>query len=636
MGKVLFQTDDSLNEGNLSEWINHDNLVGYAQDVVINANFVDDVVQVDPALVWIRDGSGVYTIKPDEATLDLPDSNGENFVYGVFDADVQDSAAWEVAASEEDVPRPSVIVAVIDTGVESVTKRNTAPDVDVGSVTAETASVESEPTADTDVVRKAEADAKADLPIETDDLSDDAVTAAKIAAAAVDSDSIDENAVGVSELMDALGTDDETPIPETTHFESFDVGDANLKSGSITDDATAADDIPRFAQVTEAGASVFFQFDEPDPELEAVWFQKSIDVFEDWESDTLEDDADGGFASDGNRVFFAATTTDKFYSVDIDNGSIDWTFTAPDIILESGVEYFDGRVFFCSLGSQLIALDSETGNEEWTKNLQDNNELADIVEINGSIILGDDDGNVYSIEPSDGSENWSTLFDGFVVESGFAETQGRVCLAITESGGIPEESKFIALDESTGAVEAEVNLLNQAETGVAASEGVGYVTSEGDTDGRLFAIDVADSSIVWEKSLNDDFIRKNVVLQDDVVYTANNSETVFAFDAETGDLIWQNDSSDAISSGPVLINDVLAVIDDATDGLTIISKGGQLLEQSKEYSNVSSSLWSLDAIGDSFVFGTGVETVVKQSTEIDGYDGIEISDGVEFFSEVSE
>jgi len=226
MGKVLFQTDDALNEANLSEWINHDNLVGYAKDVVINANFADDVVQVDPALVWIRDSGSLYTIQPDEATLDLPDSNGENFVYGTFDADVQDSAAWEVAASEEDVPSPSVIVGVIDTDVESVTERNTAPDVDVGSFTAESATVESEPTSDTDVVRKVEADEKADLPIDTEDLSDEAVTAAKIAAEAVDSEAISDGAVGVAELAEALGTDSETTISGTTHFESVNMDNA--------------------------------------------------------------------------------------------------------------------------------------------------------------------------------------------------------------------------------------------------------------------------------------------------------------------------------------------------------------------------------------------------------------------------
>ena len=99
-------------------------------------------------------------------------------------------------------------------------------------------SVESEPTADTDVVRKAEADAKADLPIETDDLSDDAVTAAKIAAAAVDSEAISDGAVGVSELMDALGTTETTPIPGTTHFANTDADSTSTDeiTGSVTSD----------------------------------------------------------------------------------------------------------------------------------------------------------------------------------------------------------------------------------------------------------------------------------------------------------------------------------------------------------------------------------------------------------------
>ena len=255
MGKVLFQTDDALNEANLSEWINHGNLVGYAKEPVINTNFVDNVVQIDATTVWLRDGGGTFAIIPDEATLELPDTTGENFLYATFDVATQDSAVWEVVSDEGNVPTPAVVVAVVDAGEETVTKKNENPDVDASQITANSASVESEPTDDTDVVRKVEADEKADLPIETDDLSDDAVTAAKIAAAAVDSEAISDGAVGVSELAEALGTDAENPISGTTHLESVNM-----------DNAVAAEQlgIPVYSDDTNAPDDTFFYNDEDD------------------------------------------------------------------------------------------------------------------------------------------------------------------------------------------------------------------------------------------------------------------------------------------------------------------------------------------------------------------------------------
>ena len=55
--------------------------------------------------------------------------------------------------------------------------------------------------------------------IDTAQLSDDAVTAAKVAAAAVDSGAIAADAVGVDELAAALGTTSSNRVSGTTHFE---------------------------------------------------------------------------------------------------------------------------------------------------------------------------------------------------------------------------------------------------------------------------------------------------------------------------------------------------------------------------------------------------------------------------------
>lgn len=76
--------------------------------------------------------------------------------------------------------------------------------------------------------------------INTTQLSDDAVTAAKIAAAAVQSEQIDTDAVTVDELASALGTDSANPIPGTTHLESVDV--TTVGADSVDTDAVENQD----------------------------------------------------------------------------------------------------------------------------------------------------------------------------------------------------------------------------------------------------------------------------------------------------------------------------------------------------------------------------------------------------------
>ena len=66
--------------------------------------------------------------------------------------------------------------------------------------------------------------------IDTNNLSDDAVTAAKIAAAAVESGAIADDAVGVDELATALGTSETEQIQGTTYFENSEHDSLNTES----------------------------------------------------------------------------------------------------------------------------------------------------------------------------------------------------------------------------------------------------------------------------------------------------------------------------------------------------------------------------------------------------------------------
>jgi hypothetical protein len=86
-------------------------------------------------------------------------------------------------------------------------------------------------------------DPHATLPIETINLSDEAVTAAKLAAASVESgaiatdsvgqDEVSPSSIGREELLEALGTSKFAPITGTTHFEGVILGTLDRGSGDL-------------------------------------------------------------------------------------------------------------------------------------------------------------------------------------------------------------------------------------------------------------------------------------------------------------------------------------------------------------------------------------------------------------------
>jgi len=115
---------------------------------------------------------------------------------------------------------------------EFVYDRRMSSEVIANALDVKTASVAEAPASDADVVRKTEADAldeaKVDLPVETDDMADGAVVTAKIA----------EAAVGLSELKEALGTEENNPLTGETFVEDITAAE-RLGIPVVSDDENA-------------------------------------------------------------------------------------------------------------------------------------------------------------------------------------------------------------------------------------------------------------------------------------------------------------------------------------------------------------------------------------------------------------
>lgn len=112
------------------------------------------------------------------------------------------------------------------------------------------------------------ADSALDGEIDTTQLSDEAVTAAKIGAAAVDSGAIASDAVTVDELASALGTDSSNKIPGETYFEDANVdtleaGQLSADNVVIDKDSNPSTHSAENQDVASGSTQVVFDLDDP-------------------------------------------------------------------------------------------------------------------------------------------------------------------------------------------------------------------------------------------------------------------------------------------------------------------------------------------------------------------------------------
>ena len=97
----------------------------------------------------------------------------------------------------------------------------------------------------------------------TGELSDEAVTAAKIAAAAVDSGAIANGAVGVDELAAALGTSSDSPISGTVHFQDTAHESVSTDEASVASAPIDSTDVARKSETESLQADVDGKADDP-------------------------------------------------------------------------------------------------------------------------------------------------------------------------------------------------------------------------------------------------------------------------------------------------------------------------------------------------------------------------------------
>lgn len=233
---------------------------------------------------------------------------------------------------------------------------------------------------------------------------------------------------------------------------------------------------------------------------------------------------------DGQVSALDATTGKTLWRIDL------------DIPLSAGPGVGEGLVLLGTSDAEVIALAQENGEIRWRSQVS-SEVLATPVAALGRVIVRTLDGKVAGLGVSDGQEQWRYLRDIPVLSlRGISSPvlSGNNVLCGMDGG------KLIALDvrsgqpvwESTIAIplgRSELDRLVDIDADPVVDNGSIYVNAY---QGGMAALGEFSGTVLWRRELSS-YSRPGVAQNG--LYVADDDGAVWAFDSQTGDLLWQHD-----------------------------------------------------------------------------------------------
>ena len=174
---------------------------------------------------------------------------------------------------------------------------------------------------------------------------------------------------------------------------------------------------------------------------------------------------------------------------------------------------------------------------------------------NGSVYVGSNDGNVYSLDASTGAQQWSFATGGPVLsaptEVGAGGAQGAVVYVGSDDGNVYDLLPF------NGSVQEQWAFATQGSvtSSPVVVNGVVYV---GSGDGNVYALNGNAGTELWSFATGGN-VRSSPAVAGGVVYVGSDSGNVYALSAATGAELWSFTTGNGVTSSPAVANGVVYV-----------------------------------------------------------------------------
>ncbi len=261
---------------------------------------------------------------------------------------------------------------------------------------------------------------------------------------------------------------------------------------------------------------------------------------------------DTGFSSPtvANRVVYMGSGGNNnprpgLYALDATTGALLWYYAESPGPYNSSPLVANGLVYFSDKAGDVHALNATTGALVWTYSAG-SNVLSSLALANGVLYVAAFDGNVHALNAATGVLIWKHLLAGNIYAS------PSVADGMLYVGDSYPDWNFYALDATTGATVWKYPVAEYASS-QAIANGVVYVIP----NLGVIALDAKTGVRLWESSTGG--AANAPVVANGVLYLSAQDESLYAFNAGTGALLWKYAFSKGSPSPPVVVNGLVYI-----------------------------------------------------------------------------
>jgi eukaryotic-like serine/threonine-protein kinase len=206
----------------------------------------------------------------------------------------------------------------------------------------------------------------------------------------------------------------------------------------------------------------------------------------------------------------------------------------------------NGQVAYVAQNQQVHAVDTATGRQLWAFPPAPSNQTGlfvsepgigdDMIVVGSEGPAGSYSGVLYGLDPATGTRRWCLAFD----RRG-ADREGCPLAAGGQTGG------FLGISPAVD---------NRIVGGLTVADDVVYF---GLGNGSVFAVDVANGSVLWRFNEANRDVWAAPLVNDGRLYVASLDHHLYAIDRADGSLVWRRDMGGALAGTPLLIGDGLYV-----------------------------------------------------------------------------
>jgi len=218
--------------------------------------------------------------------------------------------------------------------------------------------------------------------------------------------------------------------------------------------------------------------------------------------------------------------------------------------------------FACDKGDEtFFALNLLTGDLLWKKKLGDISSSPQIDQ--DKVFIGSNSGLLSAFNRASGEKIWEFKTEDAVLSTPacdrkivyFASGDDNLYALDKDNGEVKWKFKADGSIYSSPAIKVENPALRSEPSGSKTNGGDDKVFF-GSVDGYLYALKIADGSLIWKFKTDGD-IYSSPAVTESLVYIGSNDYFMYAVDQATGQLRWKFETGGAVHSSPIAVGDKL-------------------------------------------------------------------------------